>query len=151
MISGKNALTCYPTGLRDAPERTCKVCGKTFRAGEQYAYKLWSDETHKKHDWYCSYTCYRTVTKPLEERQKAQFERIQRDAVESEDRRREYARALYQRQKERKQRQTKAAKEREKKQSETVAQMIARMKRESERRKKQKTRLMRGNDGWTHC
>lgn len=135
MISGKNALICYPAGLKDAPERTCKVCGKTFRAGEQYAYKLWSDEAHKKRNWYCSYTCYRTVTKPLEERQKAQFERIQRDATEAEDRRREYARALYQRQKERKQRQNKAAKEREKKQSETVAQMIARMKRESERRK----------------
>lgn len=149
MISGRNALTCYPVGLRDAPERVCKVCGKTFRAGEQYAYKLWSDETHKKHDWYCSYSCYRTVTKPLEERQKAQFERIQRDATEAEDRRREYARALYQRQKKRKQWQTKAAKEREKKQSETVAQMIARMRRESEKRKKQKTRLMRGSDGWT--
>lgn len=135
MISGKNALICYSAGLRDAPERTCEACGKTFRAGKQYAYKLWCNETHKKHDWYCSYTCYRTVTKPLEERQKAQFERIQRDATEAEDRRSEYARALYQRQKERKQRQTKAAKEREKKQSETVAQMIARMKRESERRK----------------
>lgn len=47
MISGKNALTCYPVGLRDAPERVCKVCGKTFRAGEQYAYKLWSDGTQK--------------------------------------------------------------------------------------------------------
>lgn len=34
MISGKNALACYSDGLRDAPERTCKVCGKTFRAGE---------------------------------------------------------------------------------------------------------------------
>ena len=135
MISGKNALTCYPVGLRDAPERTCKVCGKTFRAGEQYAYKLWSDEAHKKRNWYCSYSCYRTVTKPLEQQQKAQFESIQRDATEAEDRRREYARALYQRQKERKQRQTKAAKERKKKQDETVAQMIARMKRESERRK----------------
>lgn len=134
MISGKNALTYYSAGL-DAQERVCKVCGKTFRAGEQYAYKLWSSAAHKKNEWYCSYTCYRTVTKPLEERQKAQFERIQRDAVESEDRRREYARALYQQQKERKQRQTKAAKEREKKQSETVAQMIARMRRESERRK----------------
>lgn len=134
MISGKNALACYSAGL-DAQERVCKVCGKTFRAGEQYAYKLWSSAAHKKNEWYCSYTCYRTVTKPLEERQKAQFERIQRDATEAEDRRREYARALYQRQKERKQRQTKAAKEREKKQSETVAQMIARMKRESERRK----------------
>lgn len=144
MISGKNALTCYPAGLRDAPERTCKVCGKTFRAGEQYAYKLWCNETHKKHDWYCSYTCYRAVTKPLEEKEKAQFESIQRDAIEAEERRREYARALYQRQKERKQRQSKAAKEREKKQSETVAQMIARMKRESEKRKKQKTRLMGG-------
>lgn len=150
MISGKNALTCYSAGL-DAPERTCEVCGKTFRAGEQYAYKLWSDEAHKKRDWFCSYSCYRTVTKPLEERQKAQFERIQRDAVESEDRRREYARVLYQRQKKRKQWQTKAAQEREQKQNETIAQMIARMKRESERRKKQKTRLMRGNDGWTHC
>lgn len=134
MISGKNALTCS-AGLKDALERVCEVCGKTFRAGEQYAYKLWSSAAHKKHDWYCSYTCYRTVTKPLEERQKARFESIQRDAVESEERRREYARALYQRQKERKQRQTKVAKEREKKQSETVAQMIARMKRESERRK----------------
>lgn len=138
MISGKNALTCYPVGLKDAPERTCKACGKTFRAGEQYAYKLWSDEAHKKRDWYCSYSCYRTVTKPLEERQKAQFERIQRDATEAEDRRREYARALYQRQKKRKQWQNKAAKERKKKQDETVAQMIARMKRESEKRKKQK-------------
>lgn len=138
MISGKNALTCYPVGLRDAPERTCKVCGKTFRAGEQYAYKLWSDEAHKKRDWYCSYTCYRTVTKPLEEKEKAQFESIQRDAVEAEERRREYARALYQRQKKRKQWQNKAAKERKKKQDETVAQMIARMKRESERRKKAK-------------
>lgn len=134
MISGKNALTCS-AGLKDAPERTCEVCGKTFRAGEQYAYKLWSSAAHKKHDWYCSYTCYRTVTRPLEERQKAQFESIQRDAVESEERRREYARVLYQRQKEREQRQTKAAKEREKKQDETVAQMIARMKWESERRK----------------
>lgn len=92
MISGKNALTCYPAGLKDAPERTCEACGKTFRAGEQYAYKLWSSAAHKKHDWYCSYTCYRTVTKPLEERQKARFESIQRDAVESEERRREYAR-----------------------------------------------------------
>lgn len=135
MISGKNALTCYSAGLKDAPERTCKVCGKTFRAGEQYAYKLWSSEAHKKRDWYCSYSCYRTVTKPLEERQKAQFESIQRDATEAEDRRREYARALYQRQKECKKRQTKAAKERKKKQDETVAQMIARMRRESERRK----------------
>nr|DAV88623.1 MAG TPA: hypothetical protein [Caudoviricetes sp.] len=134
MISGKNALTCS-AGLKDAPERTCKVCGKTFRTGEQYAYKLWSSEAHKKRDWYCSYSCYRTVTKPLEEQQKAQFERIQRDAVESEDRRREYARVLYQRQKKRKQRQTKATKEREQKQNETIAQMIARMKRESERRK----------------
>ena len=121
--------------MRDAPERTCKVCGKTFRAGEQYAYKLWIDGTQKKRGWYCSYSCYRTVTKPLEERQKAQFESIQRDATEAEDRRREYARALYQRQKEREQRQTKTAKEREKKQDETVAQMIARMRRESERRK----------------
>lgn len=135
MISGKNALTCYSAGLKDAPERTCEVCGKTFRAGEQYAYKLWSSEAHKKRDWYCSYSCYRTVTKPLEEQQKAQFERIQRDATEAEDRRREYARALYQRQRTRKQRQTKAAKEREQKQNETIAQMIARMKRESERRK----------------
>lgn len=33
MISGKNALTCYSAGL-DATERTCEVCGKTFRAGE---------------------------------------------------------------------------------------------------------------------
>lgn len=123
MISGKKRATCS-AGLKDAPERTCEVCGKTFRAGKQYAYKLWSDEAHKKHDWFCSYTCYRTVTKPLEERQKARFESIQRDAVESEERRREYARALYQRQK-----------EREQKQSETVAQMIVRMKRESERRK----------------
>lgn len=134
MISGKNALTCYSAGL-DAPERTCKVCGKTFRAGEQYAYKLWCNEAHKKRDWYCSYTCYRTVTKPLEERQKAQLESIQRDVLEAEERRREYARALYQRQKKREQRQTKAAREREKKQSETIAQMIARMKRESEKRK----------------
>ena len=134
MISGKNALTCYSAGL-DATERTCEACGKTFRAGEQYAYKLWSDEAHKKRSWYCSYTCYRTVTKPLEEKEKAKFESVQRDAVESEERRREYARALYKRQKEREQRQSKAAKEREKKQSETVAQMIARMKRESERRK----------------
>ena len=134
MISGKNALTCYSAGL-DAQERVCKVCGKTFRAGEQYAYKLRSSAAHKKNEWYCSYSCYRTVTRPLEERQKAQFESIQRDATEAEDRRREYARALYQRQKERKQRQTKAAKEREQKQNETVAQMIARMKRESERRK----------------
>ena len=108
MISGKNALTCYPAGLKDAPERTCEACGKTFRAGEQYAYKLWSNAAHKKHDWYCSYTCCRTVTKPLEERQK-----------------------------ERKQRQNNAAKEREKKQDETIAQMIARMRRESEKRKKQ--------------
>lgn len=138
MISGKNALTCYPVGLKDAPERVCKVCGKTFRAGEQYAYKLWCNETHKKHDWYCSYSCYRTVTKPLEEKEKAKFESVQRDAVESEERRREYARALYKRQKEREQRQSKAAKEREKKQDETIAQMIARMKRESEKRKKQK-------------
>ncbi len=46
MISGKNALTCYSAGL-DAPERTCEVCGKTFRAGEQYAYKLWSSAAHK--------------------------------------------------------------------------------------------------------
>lgn len=135
MISGKNALTCYPIGLKDAPERVCKVCGKTFRAGEQYAYKLWSDEAHKKRNWFCSYSCYRTVTKPLEEQQKAQFERIQRDALEAEDRRREYARALYQRQKKREQRQAKAAKEREQKQNETIAQMIVRMKRESERRK----------------
>lgn len=150
MISGKNALTCS-AGLKDAQERTCEVCGKTFRAGEQYAYKLWSDEAHKKHDWFCSYSCYRTVTKPLEEQQKARFERIQRDAFEADERRREYERVLYQRQKTRKQRQTKAAKEREQKQNETIAQMIARMKRESERRKKQKTRLMRGNDGWTHC
>lgn len=134
MISGKNALTCYSAGL-DAQERVCKVCSKTFRAGEQYAYKLWSSAAHKKNEWYCSYSCYRTVTRPLEERQKAQFESIQRDATEAEDRRREYARALYQRQKERKQRQTKAAKEREQKQNETVTQMIARMKRESERRK----------------
>lgn len=127
MISGKNALTCYPAGLKDAPERTCEACGKTFRAGEQYAYKLWSSAAHKKHDWYCSYTCYRTVTKPLEEKEKAQLESIQRDAIEADERRREYARALYQRQKKRKQWQSKAAKEREKKQSETVAQMIARM------------------------
>lgn len=138
MISWKNALTCYSAGLKDAPERTCEVCGKTFRAGEQYAYKLWSDEAHKKRDWFCSYSCYRTVTKPLEERQKAQFERIQRDAFEADERRREYERVLYQRQKMRKQRQTKAAKEREQKQGETVAQMIARMKRESERRKSKK-------------
>lgn len=75
------------------------------------------------------------MTKPLETRQKAQFERIQRDALEAENRRREYARALYQRQKKREQWQNKAAKERKKKQDETVAQMIARMKRESERRK----------------
>ena len=135
MISGRNALTCYPVGLKDAPERTCEACGKTFRAGEQYAYKLWSSAAHKKHDWYCSYTCYRTVTKPLEEKQKAQLESIQRDALEAEERRREYARALYQRQKKRKQWQAKAAKERKQKQSETVAQMIARMRRASERRK----------------
>lgn len=135
MISGRNALTCYLIGTEDAPERTCKVCGKAFRTGKQYAYKLRSSAAHKKNDWYCSHTCYRTVAKPLEERQKARFESIQRNAIEAEERRREYARALYHRQKERKQRQTKAAKEREKKQDETVAQMIARMKRESERRK----------------
>lgn len=135
MISGRNALTCYLIGAEDAPERTCKVCGKTFRAGGQYAYKLWSNAAHKKNDWYCSYTCYRTVDKPLEERQKARFESIQRDATEAEERRREYARALYHRQKEHKQRQAKAAKERKKKQDETVVQMIARMKRESEQRK----------------
>lgn len=135
MISGRNALTCYLIGAEDAPERTCKVCGKTFRAGGQYAYKLWSNEAHKKNDWYCSYCCYRTVTKPLEKQQKARFESIQRDATEAEERRREYARALYHRQKERKQRQAKAAKERKQKQGETVAQMIARMRRESERRK----------------
>ena len=121
MISGRNALTCYLIGAEDAPERTCKVCGKTFRAGKQYAYKLWSSAAHKKNDWYCSYTCYRTVAK--------------RNVIEAEERRREYARALYHRQKERKQRQTKVAKERKQKQDETVAQMIARMRRESERRK----------------
>lgn len=49
MISGKNALTCYSVGLKDAPERTYEACGKTFRAGEQYAYKLWSSAAHKKH------------------------------------------------------------------------------------------------------
>lgn len=135
MISGRNALTCYLIGAEDAPERTCKVCGKTFRAGGQYAYKLWSNAAHKKNDWYCSYCCYRTVTKPLEKQQKARFESIQRDATEAEERRREYARALYHRQKERKQRQAKAAKERKQKQGETVVQMIARMRRESERRK----------------
>lgn len=26
MISGKNALTCYSAGLKDAPERTCEGC-----------------------------------------------------------------------------------------------------------------------------
>lgn len=49
------------TKLFGLVEHTCKTCGKKFEATAEYVYKL--GETHRKMDWFCSYSCMRKKQK----------------------------------------------------------------------------------------
>ena len=54
--------------------RRCAACGKAFATLPGYVYHL---SVQRRMRWYCSYTCMRTVQRPMEERRRARMLRYQ--------------------------------------------------------------------------
>lgn len=52
--------------------RTCSVCGKTFRCGEQWRYA--HKNSHGGRVYYCSYTCFRVWDRKQREKAKQKIE-----------------------------------------------------------------------------
>lgn len=77
------AQTTRVFGLGDIQIRVCAQCGKRFAIlTPAYAYKMEKRKGDKAYSWFCSYSCMRAVQKPLEEKEKAQFdERVRRDIL----------------------------------------------------------------------
>ena len=74
-------------GLSTVQMKVCARCGKQFPiVSPDYAYKLEKSKTAKCYTWFCSYACMRAVQKPLEEKEKAEFEaRMQKDILRLEE------------------------------------------------------------------
>ena len=77
------AQTTRVFGLGDIQIRVCAQCGKRFAIlTPAYAYKMEKRKGDKAYSWFCSYSCMRAVQKPLEEKEKAEFdERVRRDIL----------------------------------------------------------------------
>lgn len=54
--------------------RRCAACGQAFATLPGYVYHL---SVKGRMRWYCSYTCMRTVQRPMEERRRARMLRYQ--------------------------------------------------------------------------
>ena len=74
-------------GLSTVQMKVCARCGKQFPiVSPDYAYKLEKSKTAKRYTWFCSYACMRAVQKPLEEKERAEFEaRMQKDILRLEE------------------------------------------------------------------
>lgn len=136
MLTGRNMIGTET--FTTIPPKVCKTCGKTFCiANRKYAYKIAKPHTGTAFDWYCSYTCFRVAQKPIEEAHKARRAEMERRAAAREEkaleakRRREEEKARLKTRRKEAARQPASAQEKE-----TVAQMIARMRRASEERKR---------------
>lgn len=143
MLTGRNMIGTET--FTTIPPKVCKTCGKTFCiASRKYAYKIAKPHTGTAFDWYCSYTCFRVAQKPIEEAQKpieeahkARRAEMERRAAAREEkaleakRRREEEKARLKTHRKEAARQPASAQEKE-----NVAQMIARMRRASEERKR---------------
>lgn len=126
-------------GFSPTKQRTCALCGKTFGAGEEYVYKLAKPHTGTAFDWYCGYACFRAAQKPREEARKAHRAEMERRARARAEKTPETKRRREE-EKARLKAQRKAAARRpvSRQEKETVAQMIARMRRASEERRKER-------------
>lgn len=128
MLTGRNMIGA--AAFQTLPPKVCQTCGKTFPVvNMQYAYKLPRPKTGTSFRWYCCYTCFRAAQKPLEDKQRAHREEMERRAEE---------RAERERARKQKGRREEARKPVTKQEKETIAQMIARMKRASTERMKSK-------------
>ena len=74
-------------GLSTVQVKICARCGKQFPiVSPDYAYKLEKSRADKRYMWFCSYACMRAIQKPLEEKEKAEFEaRVQKDILNLEE------------------------------------------------------------------
>lgn len=136
MLTGRNMIGTET--FTTIPPKVCKTCGKTFCiANQKYVYKIAKPHTGTAFDWYCSYTCFRAAQKPREEAHRAHRAEMERRAAAREEkaleakRRREEEKARLKTHRKEAARQPASAQEKE-----TVAQMIARMRRASEERKR---------------
>ena len=87
MLTGRNMIGA--TAYQIIPPKVCRTCGKTFPVvNMQYAYKLPRAHTGTAFWWYCCYTCFRTAQKPLEDKQRAHREEMERRAEERVERER---------------------------------------------------------------
>ncbi len=99
MLTGRNIIGA--AAYQTISPKVCKTCGKTFPiANMQYAYKLTKPNTGTSFNWYCCYTCFRAAQKPLEDKQRAHWvemerraaERVEKDGLRKQAKRREAAR-----------------------------------------------------------
>lgn len=140
MLTGRNMIGTET--FTTIPPKVCKTCGKTFCiANQKYVYKIAKPHTGTEFDWYCSYTCFRVAQKPIEEARKAWRAEMERRAAAREEkaleakRRREEEKARLKTHRKEAARQPASAQEKAQ-EKENVAQMIARMRRASEERKR---------------